>query len=354
MKKGGVKYRSGKGTCVFKPAVKCQGEQQIRSGVSRIIKASDAGNNEIEAETIIRTKFPELVVIGAVTIHEHMCTPEFVPSDLEEDERYWDDEGCQKIDVKKPNELKNLITPERTFTLDDAIYGPDEVDNYKPPDKRELIKNALIAAVGLCPDDKRPWVIHGDCHEGNILAFKEGEVLKTTLIDWGSAIIVKSPDDVVESVRNYITGYLGIGVVGRQEDTYFPQHPDLVIDRLVDGVRDQNRELLLQTLRGWTALAILNQVKVGNYTLANLEPLLTCKNTSELIAKIKELVGIQIVVPPPPPKPSLPIKPATRADLPRSTGKTPPPAAPPKPKGGKTRRKHHQRRQTRRRHYFNK
>jgi hypothetical protein len=354
MRRGGLKYRSGADTCVFKPAVKCQDESDPRPGVSRIME-DDKSEHDIKIETLIRTKFPELVANGSVTVHEHVCTPVFTEGDIKEDDTYEPNRGCSDIVFAKEDpygsnvftviegprrHLKNLITPERDTTLASFI----DKGKVSLETKKKIIRNAIDGAVGLCPDDGRPWVIHTDCHLGNVLV--SGST--SSLNDWGRCIIVDNPTDFVSILKGIKDLFLEIykntsseSVIEKKyqtnEDiakliTYLGdrgQHPKDLINKLSKALKENNLEETRKILRGWTCYVVLRQVFGDSFTDKTF---LNCASQSHLQRK----VNVFLPVP----------KPATQ--VPTTTTATPPPG-PPKPKGGKTRKNRKGRKRTLRR-----
>lgn len=189
---GGAKWRSGQDTCVFKPAVLCDGETAVApNSVSRIVPRDTSDEH---TERIIRDTFPDLVADESVTLHTQSCTPSFTSADLVPHSVYTPKPGCQSLEAAglltpgpKP-QLVNLITPYRDGGAIRVL-----ADNYMMPKGAKLvalIQPILNAAVAMVPDDG-PWVIHADCHFGNILLNNRTQT--ASLSDWGRTLIVSAP-----------------------------------------------------------------------------------------------------------------------------------------------------------------
>jgi hypothetical protein len=276
--KAGAIWQSGSDTCVFKPAVKCQGEQDVRPGVSRVMRR-DKAVRDIEVENIIRHRFPELVTNGYVTVHEHECVPEFTESDLVKDDVNFEEKGgCNKINVVSPGmraDLTNLITPKRSGTL----YPRINVQMFPPTNevKQKFIQGALLGAIGLCPDDGRPWVIHTDCHLKNVLLDSSDN---SSLNDWGRCIVIDNPtnlDSIIKGIKDLLirlhfkesdidtndkiaTNIKLALPSANKENIEYQQHPREVTAPLAEAIQTSNLEELRKVLRGWVPYVLVYQI----------------------------------------------------------------------------------------------
>lgn len=202
--KGGIRWKEGADTCVFKPSVACKEDPEtypsnIPSYVSRIVKSSEP---DVETETLLRTHHKDLIRRGFLASAQVICTPEFIDSNLSGS---ISPRGpCSQFVSKNIGVLySNLITAEYTDSFRNYLYT-------KRPSIQEaiiLLRGAITAAIDLVPD-AGPWIIHGDLHLGNVLIKKEpGYEPYTGLGDWGRAIVISDPKNI-DSVYNGLIRYL--------------------------------------------------------------------------------------------------------------------------------------------------
>jgi len=275
--RGGEIWKEGADTCVFKPPVRCKGEPERTPGsVSRIVNTQQA-TRDIEAETLIRTKFPELVASEVVTVHTKACVPEYDQIDLTFDKTFQqvNDHGCDKLKLSETgvNESHtNMITPLRDITMRRFLR---ENAAYQPLWK-SLINGILYAAITLVPDDG-PWVIHTDCHLNNILTIPKGvaETPGLSLSDWGRALIIQTPKDI-ESVRQGIRewarsiSYFGVSETTPDSELVrsvsqnigdYPQHPKVYHNTfaLVFSEDSLKQQTGLNKLRSWLPYVLITQ-----------------------------------------------------------------------------------------------
>jgi hypothetical protein len=284
---GGEVWKEGADTCVFKPAVHCEGEtERTPNAVSRIVKA-DQATRDLEVETLIREKFPALVEAELVTVHTKACTPDYDAQDLQFDKKFQPeiDHGCDKLnDLGGRGVYKthtNMITPLRGVTF----YNFMKKNPAFHPGWKNLISGILQAAITLVPDDG-PWVIHTDCHLNNILTIPKGEAEAPilSLSDWGRALIIQNPKDI-QSVRKGIREwamsipYLKIPntpiddvklvdlIVRRLGD--YPQHPAIFHNafQLVISDDPMKQQIGLSKLRSWLPYVLITQA----YAMANYD-----------------------------------------------------------------------------------
>lgn len=267
-------------TCVFKPAVRCVGEPDRREGVSRI-RNKIVGERDTLIETKLREAFPALVEARAVSVYSHMCTPEYDGEDaLDQVPGMIRNGGCEKLGEIVPGanpSHQNFITTQFQGTLNGYLVPPPEgvPNNDRIRNWKSLLAYATRAAVDLVPDDG-PWIIHADCHFGNVLwRVRADGVAATSLGDWGRAILIEDPKDIV-SVQKGIREWVGsLGYLGTLADAppdriaaaisrlrNIPQHPRPIINHLVRLVLDRtiSREADLAALRGWVLYVLITQM----------------------------------------------------------------------------------------------
>jgi hypothetical protein len=100
---GGEVWKEGVDTCVFKPAVRCQGEaERVPNSVSRIVKTDQAAR-DLQIERLIREKFPFLVEANLVTVHTKACVPDYEQRDLIAEKPFQPGygRGCYKLGQAK-------------------------------------------------------------------------------------------------------------------------------------------------------------------------------------------------------------------------------------------------------------
>lgn len=332
-----AQWREGVDTCVFNPAVKCEGEAQRpgeeelpegvepRTFVSRIRTRAKAGR-DIEVETLIRTKFPKLVEYGSVSVYDRQCVPDYD----EEDVKYEvPDEirssGCGKLGQLKvgPNpEHVNLITEKFDGEVASYLYpdpnDEDEADQERLKEWRSIIRHASSAAVVMVPDEG-PWIIHTDCHLGNVLyneyTTAEGEERQVSaLADWGRTLIIENPKDLA-SIRQGIREWVGsltylqtaadapadkivaaIRSIGDRK-----QHPRSILDAvarlMIDPVANFEKDMAM--LRGWMFYALITQM-IADLEDEDDEPLpyevaavLQTRNKRELLLIRQDILEIK-------------------------------------------------------------
>lgn len=173
--------------------------------MSRVLPTSGA-TRDIEVESFLRDSFPDLVTRGLVTVHTKACTPEFLPEDLATPDPLSDEAGCNRLvneeaELEIPaNQMSNLITPLRTGgTLKKWLREKQRT----VAEKKEILRPLLEAAIAMVPDGG-PWIIHADCHLGNVLLGADGT---PSLSDWGRTVVVKGLI-TAGSVRSALEVYL--------------------------------------------------------------------------------------------------------------------------------------------------
>jgi Family of unknown function (DUF5824) len=290
--RGGEIWKEGADTCVFKPAVRCEGELGRQpNAVSRIVKA-DQATRDLEIETLIREKFPYLVEAEVVTVHTKACTPIYMPYDLDTAKNFQPahGNGCYKADILatqpgvQPDHV-NMVTPLRDITFYKFLKEHPE---FRPGWKR-LIEGILQAAISMVPDDG-PWVIHTDCHLNNILTIPKGEAEAPglSLSDWGRALIIQNPKDI-QSVRQGVRDwaksipYLAIpkdldddkelvSLILRNLGDY-PQHPAMYHNsfELVFSEDPMKQKIGLSKFRSWLPYVLITETySVVNYVTRSI------------------------------------------------------------------------------------
>ncbi len=244
--KGGVRWKEGADTCVFKPSVACAMKEDdgtpklnasgamipnpnrpaaIKGMISRIVPSDSL---DYKTETIIRNLlyFQDLIKLGYVSTYWSACPPIFNADDKNFGNNISSSEGpCGLLNdtaLKYPEDFKNLITKEYDATLKDYIKS----NSLNEHQTLELLRGAIIAAVTLVPDDG-VWVVHGDLHYFNIYVASSGggavgagagaSQIHSGIADWGRSIVFHSKrlhydieDKGIPSLLNALRKYLQI------------------------------------------------------------------------------------------------------------------------------------------------
>lgn len=277
--RGGVVWKEGADTCIFKPPVRCEGEQERTPGAVSRIAQKEQASRDVKIETYIRTAFPILVERNLVTVHTRTCVPTYDAEDLSYAKGFQpkNSHGCDKLsDLASPGVYKNhvnMLTPERGETVYNFLLSNPA---YKPTWK-SMISGILEAAITMVPD-KGPWVIHTDAHLGNVLTVPkgQGEAPDLSLSDWGRVLAIQNPQDI-ESVRQGIRewaksiSYLGIAP-NETNDTAIvdaimkrlgnaPQHPVVYHDmfQMIFAVDPALQLAGVNKLRSWLPCVLIIQ-----------------------------------------------------------------------------------------------
>ena len=317
---GGFRWKAGADTCVFTPVVDCQDNGHIPyqgnpNYISRVVAVPGGGRSwDAKVEEYIKTNYPNFFAQGIVSLCAYACKPKFKASDLT-GQPTGTGRGCNSLNQSKrgaQNEYDNLIT--KLFS--EGSYA-DYVRNHRLSelDSLRLVRHALNAAVGLVPDNG-PWVIHADCHLGNILVNKAADGKKrSALADWGRSIAIENPNNPVDVLRG-LTAYLQ-RMKYRSFDafrtylgnTLFSQHPpeilralhtyviDLtaIVDRSASaatianyGINTNTLYQNLPALRAFTAYGILRSLTHQRIkkTQTGLSPILQSTSQVDLQNKI--------------------------------------------------------------------
>ena len=315
--RGGAMWRQGADTCVFKPAVKCSDKEEPTPGhVSRILNRKDA-TTDVGVEEALRTNHPDIVRMKLVSVHARSCTPHYTESDT----AAWkgDEGGCTRLgainDATAKNHI-NLITPEMEGTLDSYFNkkpapGAKDERAIRKSNWRNIILGAISAAIELVPDDKE-WIVHGDCHFGNVLLWRSPERSWpiSALADWGRSMVIKDPNDLASvkaGIRQYAvsSGWIDQGegddvdvarVLGQMMGEGYDQLPDAVMQSLGNLMlmeaddEDDGFKRRLARIRGWVPYVLVKQALPAGDQLIdratgvaiNINDLLTRPNQTEL------------------------------------------------------------------------
>lgn len=317
MPKGGAKWKEGADTCVFKPAVTCQGEAGPRAGVSRIMRR-ELGVRDEFIERRIRETFPELVEAGRVAVHSVVCVPQYTADDIGRAEGFVQKErgGCSKLGnlrVGVNRDHANFITAEFIGPVfkyfDTERRGVQRLSQW-----RNVLLDALDAGCRMVPD-AGPWIVHADCHFGNILYREEDGVIKTALSDWGRTLYIENPNDInsvregiIEWLRPLVQNVNSLGEIRRLFLRYrgSPQHPQEILDPifnlLSEDMNAQDFRQHMAILRGWVPYVVIKQATDelgGRDNLYDMElrrrlsrsnELLTCPNRATLTEKVMRIL----------------------------------------------------------------
>lgn len=276
---GGQLWREGTDTCVFKPAVRCEGEiEREPNAVSRIVNVGES-SRDVYVEERIRKAFPELVQANLVTVHTKSCTPDYDKEDLTYDKTFQPEygRGCDKLDnlvYPGVNDAHvNMITPLR----DETFYNFVRKNPAFKGVWRDMISGIVQAAISMVPD-KGPWIIHTDCHLNNILTIPKGQFLQPdlSLADWGRTIVIENPNNITsvrKGVREWAESVEFLGVTKDMTDEEideqiadalgdYPQHPRMYTHGVSGVFREDKADQTygINTLRGWLPFVLVRQV----------------------------------------------------------------------------------------------
>ncbi len=202
--KGGLKWKQGADGCIFKPSVLCKGATH-ENPPNTISKVVPKGSIDEYVESVISSRFRNVVEGKGVLIASQRCTPDFSPvNDWQSEpiEVAKKNTPCKTIDTNHPDLYTNFVI-ERYDTDFFSAVNPPAIGTAPPVQldllsTLKLLRRALNAAVALVPDDG-PWVIGLDFHIGNILVELDAEPF-SSLADWGRTLIIENPNDL-NSIR---------------------------------------------------------------------------------------------------------------------------------------------------------
>jgi hypothetical protein len=202
--KGGLKWKQGADGCIFKPSVLCKGATH-ENPPNTISKVVPKGSIDEYVESVISSRFRNVVDGKGVLIASQRCTPEFsFVNDWESKtiQAAKKNTPCKTIDTKHPDLYTNFVI-ERYDTDFFSAVNPPAIGTAPPVQldllsTLKLLRRSLNAAVALVPDDG-PWVIGLDFHIGNILVKLDAEPF-SSLADWGRTLIIQDPNDL-NSIR---------------------------------------------------------------------------------------------------------------------------------------------------------
>lgn len=269
-----AQWKAGADTCVFKPAVRCNGESQRRAGVSRI-RTADAAKRDLVVEDRIRKEFPDLVASGEVVVYQHACVPMYDAEDMKRSAEVDGAMACSSLDVRKGArpEHTNLVTPKMDGSANEGGMS---------------FQSAALTAVKMVPD-AGPWIVHMDLHPGNVLYKRVNGRQKLALADWGNALIVDSPNDVEsvrKGIREWMASYGGSVddptevLVSNLEGLDWPvaRHMSALLTDPVDAMEEH-----MVAIRGWAVYTVLG---------SSNPDLLTATSQAELRSRIAPTGGM--------------------------------------------------------------
>lgn len=317
-KTGGAKYTSGADTCVFIPQVGCQDNStptiyKTSDYISRIVLRSSP---DVDTETFIRNNFGEYVDKGWISVMVHSCTPTFTETNLMINTtsnanavriQRIQKRPCLKITNEDASSYTNLITK---LYNKGSYYKYCQTKSFTVENHLDNLRTALNAAVALVPD-KGPWVIHTDCHHGNIFVDIQNDDITTGIGDWGRSILISDIKDKDATIRGINNNMITVGgqhwLLNRYIDWVYNnfgrlyQHSNNILlraqqdqDYLLSSRYDKETAYQhLKALRGWTAYAILNGLRKAkqNPLKVDITPILLTSSQKELQDKINELLG---------------------------------------------------------------
>jgi len=277
MRRGGKQWKQGADTCVLDPIVACTNEDdkllipadQRKNYVSRVV---DKLSTDKDVESELRTYYPKLFSERMVAVHLLSCAPAYSAEDEKSDIKTSDPGGCNTLkpaaySVNKMETHTNLITPRFDGNLNsyvNTLLGMNvPVGSSYASIILTQLSGALVAAVSLV-DDQGPWIVHADCHYGNILFTKTSTGIRSALSDFGRIVFVDNPYDD-ESINKGVADWANVlDLRSIERFNYlktFDQHPEVVLSRLDvlnPTVTPELTERRRRTLRGFTPYAILN------------------------------------------------------------------------------------------------
>lgn len=312
MKRGGKQWKQGADTCVLDPIVACTNEDdkllipadQRNNYVSRVV---DKLSTDKDVESELRTYYPKLFSERMVAVHLLSCAPAYSAEDEKSDINPSDPGGCNTLkptaySVNKMENHINLITPRFDGNLNS--YANALLEMNIPPGSSYVsimltqLSGALTAAVSLV-DDLGPWIVHGDCHYGNILFTKTKTGIRTALSDFGRIVFVDNPYDDALINKGVADWAEVLDLTSIERFNYlkgFDQHPEVVLSRLDvlnPTVTPELTERRRRTLRGWTVYAILNLMYAypNQQTPREVEALLDTTSQLDLQTKLNNFLA---------------------------------------------------------------
>lgn len=273
---------------------------------------------DIAVETVLKDSYSVMKydnVPGAV-VSTKTCTPEYDASDLESSGVIGrEDHGCSKLQplVAGPNAAHvNLITPEWEGDVATLFRDPEKKKQW-----RTILRDVFEAAVTFVPDDG-PWIIHTDCHLGNILyRTRPDGSIQTALADWGRTLVIKTPtnEGLINGIKEWAISmdfskptdhHLTIGYKLRgyarnldAEGNPYPQLPSHFVYKLAAFMEapyiTRAETELVQTLRGFLPYVLINQndldlVSIKTKQLMFPVTLLSSANQRDLRERVEEFL----------------------------------------------------------------
>jgi hypothetical protein len=300
-RRGGRKTFQGMDTCVYLPAVRCEGQaERTPNSVSRVKRNEDA-EYDIQVEGRLRQYFPQLVENGSITVNSRVCRPNFQDEDGDPaHERIQGDGGCSRVNPEHPGvdeRYQNLVTPLREGNFNDL----------NKEERRQCVRDVIQAAIELVPDNG-PWIIHGDAHLGNIMFYNHEGQRHSTLADWGRVIMIFNPRDF-QGVRLGIKEHAIHHLQGLNQHSSWDQIADAmyafyspeaahnrvplyVTDAIYRGIRDASSQdqktRCTKALRGMMVYVLVREM-YGE--IAGRHQLFECNTQDELRNVTNQLIG---------------------------------------------------------------
>jgi hypothetical protein len=330
MQRGRGRWRSGADTCVFKPAVKCLGDEKRPEPNQYISRVVSKNSDDIKIEEILRTRFNLLHTYKLISTSERSCIPEYEQSDKfnSADGFTARGQGCQLLgidgqgNVGNPKDQTNLITRIVGKNVDEFLVETGIQQNLAK--KISGLSHTLVASILLVPDEG-PWVVNEDLHFGNILTFvshsdvnpsfqlSNGWELKrnivrnqiySTISDWGRVIYIENPNDTTNTIsgirrwgqRIFAGDPNQVRLAGNQG---YSQHPPELMELLAHGLESANKNIAsvraLNAIRGSMVYVILYQCLIGHYPVEQinrgLRPLLQTTNQETLVKTLNTVLA---------------------------------------------------------------
>jgi len=206
---GGQALASGGFGCIFKPALKCKGNQSRPDGVSKMSIEKHGKQEMLEIERI-RNKLVKIKNYHKYYLLDvEMCKPD----KLNDDDIKDFDNKCfaltrYNITEKNVNQRLDGLTilnmPDGGIDLHDWLIGDGKITK-----DRMILLNSLLAK--LLKNGVRPMntsgVIHNDLKDRNIMIDKD---LNARIIDWGLAGLVsnnKIPEEIMNRPLQFNTPF---------------------------------------------------------------------------------------------------------------------------------------------------
>jgi serine/threonine protein kinase len=266
-KKGGKAIASGGFGCVFKPALKCQGQgSRENNKISKLMTEKHA-LEEYEEISNVKNKldgiddYEDYFLLYDVTI----CKPDkLIKSDLHN----FNDKcsALPKDDITKNNintkldEVMSLNLPNGGLPVDDYIFKNGTFKKIYNVHVQlvDLLKNGIIQM-------NKHNIYHSDIKDSNVLVDDKDKKLKTRLIDWGLAVEY-SPSKNTQFPKNWRNRPLQFNVpfsVIIFTDSFYDKYSEYLKEN--DDVNDESLRLfVMEYINFW-----LKERGQGHYKFIN-------------------------------------------------------------------------------------